>query len=79
MAQQDLPLEPGRTHVRAFESFRRVVRRSKKNHFVLTRPARPGILLSIPDHREVARGTLSAQVRRAGLSDEEYRARFDAL
>lgn len=79
MAQQDLPLAPGRLHVRVFQSFGWMVRRSKKNHFVLTHPAKPGILLVIPDHAEVARGTLRSQVRRAGLTDEEYRARFDAI
>ncbi|MEK7404273.1 MAG: type II toxin-antitoxin system HicA family toxin [Acidobacteriota bacterium] len=79
MGQQDLPLQPGRLHIRVFESFGWVVRRSKKNHFVLTHPGKSGVLLSIPDHPEVARGTLRAQLRRAGLTDEEYRARFDAL
>jgi len=79
MAQWDLPLAPGRLHVRVFESFGWAVRRSKKNHFVLTHPAKPGILLSIPDHPEVARGTLRAQIRRAGLADEDYRVRFDAV
>ena len=79
MPPRDLPLEPGRVHVRVFESFGWVVRRSKKNHFVLTHPGKPGILLSIPDHPEVARGTLRAQIRRAGLTAKEYRARWEAL
>jgi predicted RNA binding protein YcfA (HicA-like mRNA interferase family) len=79
MGQQDLPLKPGRTHVRVFESLGWIVRRSKKNHFVLTHPAKPGVLLSIQDHSEVARGTLRAEIRKAGLTDQQYRARLDFL
>jgi hypothetical protein len=42
----------------------------------LSKPGYP-VLLSIPDHKEVAMGTLKQLVRVAGLTDEEYRKIFD--
>jgi hypothetical protein len=36
-------------------------------------------ILSIPDHKELAIGTLRTLVRAAGLTPEEYRARFDQV
>ena len=60
--------------MKVFESLGWTVVRSKKNHFVLTHPDRTNVLLSIPDHREVARGTLAAQLRKAGISHDHYAA-----
>ena len=79
MGQQELPLESGRFHVRVFQSMGWVVVRSKKNHFVLTHHRKPNVLLSIPDHKEVARGTLKAELRKAGIDTKEYRAQCDRL
>jgi predicted RNA binding protein YcfA (HicA-like mRNA interferase family) len=79
MSSGDLPLASGRRHVRVFESFGWIVRRSKKNHSVPTHPGHSGTVLSIPDHPEVARGTLRAELRRAGLSVEEYASRLRSL
>ena len=77
MAIKDLPLAPGRQHVKAFEALGWTVRRSAKNHFVLTSSAHPAVHLSIPDHRQVDRRTLKAQVRLVGISDRAYRQAFD--
>ena len=76
MAQRHLPLAPGRHPVQV-ESFGWAVRRSNKNHFVPTHLAKPGILLSIPDHPEMVRGTLRAQICWARLADEGYPEEFD--
>lgn len=79
MGQKDLPLISGRNHVKVFESFGWTVNRSKKNHFVLTHPAKPHVLLSIPDHKEVARGTLKAELRKAEITAEDYAARCSGV
>lgn len=84
MGQRDLPLESGKYHVKVFQSEhlgdlgRWTVVRSKKNHFVLTHPKLPNVLLSIPDHPEVARGTLAAELRKCGISHEQYIAACEA-
>ena len=77
MGLKDLPLAKGKQHVKALQSLGWVIRRSEKNHFVLTHPEHPFIHLSIPDHKEVDRRTLGSQVRLMKLTDKQYRAIFD--
>lgn len=46
-------------------------------HIVLKKP---GVgMISIPNHREVNRPTLSRIIHRAGLTDESYVEAFEAL
>ena len=57
----------------AIAAFRRAgyeVARQRGSHVVLTRKGWPNLV--IPDHREVAPFLLRAQVRRAGLTEEEF-------
>jgi len=77
MSASQLPKASGRKHVKAFCSIGWIKRRQSASHIVLSRPGYP-VLLSIPDHKEVAMGTLKQLVRVAGLTDEEYRRIFDA-
>ena len=79
MGLKSLPLDSGLCHIRVFESFGWILRRSVKNHLVLTHPNVPNVVISIPDHREVGRRLLKAEIRKAGLTDEEYRARYDQV
>jgi predicted RNA binding protein YcfA (HicA-like mRNA interferase family) len=79
MGLSDLPLDKGRAHVKVFESFGWVQRRCDKNHLVMTHPTVPNVVISIPDHREVARGLLLAELRKAGIDSAEYRKRYDEL
>jgi len=59
--------------VRAFETFGwRVARRS--NHIILVREGST-VTLSVPDHKEVAKGTLRSLIRSAGLTVEEFSQR----
>jgi predicted RNA binding protein YcfA (HicA-like mRNA interferase family) len=77
MAASSLPKASGRQHVKAFCSIGWIKRRQSASHIILSKPEYPA-LLSIPDHKEVALGTLKQLDRVAGLTDEEYRKVFDA-
>ena len=66
-----LPVVSGREAVRAFERVGWRVSRREGSHIILTKPGIP-VVLSVPDHREVQRGTLRSLIRGAGLSVEEF-------
>ena len=68
-----LPLLRPREVVRAFERLGWEVTRQRGSHIVLTKPGSP-VTLSVPDHTEVARGTLRALIAKAGLTVEEFLA-----
>ena len=78
MALTQLPLASGERHQEVFESLGWNLR-VKGNHIVLTHPHHPQVFLSIPNHKEVKRGTLKRIVRDAGLSDEQYAVFFDGI
>lgn len=46
--------------------------RQKGSHIVLRHVAYPHRRLVIPDHKEIAKGTLRAIIRQAGLTVEEF-------
>jgi len=69
----ELPVVSGREARRAFERMGWVFRRQRGSHMVLTRPGSIASL-SIPDHRELAQGTLRKLIRAAGCTAEEFRA-----
>jgi len=41
------------------------------NHIILRQAASPHRRLTVPDHKEIAKGTLRAVIRQAGLTVEE--------
>ncbi|MBM3294662.1 MAG: type II toxin-antitoxin system HicA family toxin [Candidatus Aminicenantes bacterium] len=69
MAQ--VPLLRPRDVVRAFRNLGWHVARQKGSHIILTRPGHIASL-SVPNHPEVARGTLRGLLSRAGVSLEEF-------
>jgi predicted RNA binding protein YcfA (HicA-like mRNA interferase family) len=69
MAQ--VPLLSGREVVRVFEKFGWQVARQRGSHIILVKQGARATL-SVPDHKEVARGTLRALIRAAGLTVEEF-------
>ena len=76
MGKKDLPLDSGRSLVKIFESFGWVSHQGK-NHIVLVHPDKPpNLAISIPDHREVDRALLKAEIRKAGLTDEQFCERY---
>ena len=66
-----LPVVAGRELVRAFEKLGYVLDRQKGSHMVLREAAPPHRRLVIPDHKEIAKGTLRAILRQAGVNVEE--------
>ncbi len=69
-----LPVVSGRQLVKALRKIGYEFERQRGSHIVLRRTAPPHRRLTIPDHNEVARGTLLAIVRQAGLSVDEFSA-----
>ncbi len=69
MAQ--VPLLSGREVVRAFEKFSWQVARQRGSHIILVKEGSRATL-SVPDHKEVARGTLRSLIRASGLTIEEF-------
>ena len=56
-------------------AFRRLgyeVDRQKGSHIVLRHREPPFRRLTVPDHRELAKGTLRALIREAGITVEEF-------
>ena len=66
-----LPIISGRDARRAFEKHGWQFARQRGSHMILVKTGHPASL-SIPDHREVARGTLRSLIRSAGLTVEEF-------
>ena len=66
-----LPLLSGREVVRRFEKFGWQVTRQRGSHIILVKEGARATL-SVPDHKEVARGTLRSLLRAAGLTVEEF-------
>lgn len=72
MGVKDLPLDSGKKITKVFESLGWVSHRGK-NHFVLTHPDKPpSLMISIPDHNQVDRFLLKAEIRKAGISEEVF-------
>ena len=66
-----LPVLSGREVVKVFEQLGWEVARQRASHIILVKEGHIATL-SVPDHREVARGTLRSLIARAGLSVEEF-------
>jgi predicted RNA binding protein YcfA (HicA-like mRNA interferase family) len=66
-----LPVLSGRDAVKVFESFGWRVARQSSSHIIMVRDDQP-VTLSIPDHKEVAKGTLRSLIRSANLTVAEF-------
>jgi hypothetical protein len=74
MGQKNLPLASGIEHAAAFERCGWTCRK-KGNHLILTKPGFAATL-SIPNHREVKRTIVQAQMKLGGLTEAQYLAAF---
>ena len=72
----EIPVVSGRDARVAFERHGWTFRRQVGSHMILTRPGSI-VSLSIPDHRELAPGTLRKLIRLAGLTLEEFRGALE--
>ena len=57
--------------MRKFERFGWQIARQRGSHIILIRDGQQATL-SVPDHKEVAKGTLRSLIRAAGLTVEEF-------
>lgn len=62
----------GRQVVAALRKLGYEVDRQRGSHIVLRNVSPPHRRLAVPDHDEVARGTLRAIIRQAGLTVDEF-------
>ena len=66
-----LPSASGRKVVRAFQALGWQVARQRGSHIILVKEGQSATL-SVPDHKEVAKGTLRSLIRAAGITVDEF-------
>ncbi|MCY7278060.1 MAG: type II toxin-antitoxin system HicA family toxin [Phormidesmis sp. CAN_BIN44] len=66
-----LPVISGADCVKAFEQIGFVVDRQRGSHIILVR-ADPRTTITVPNHKELDRGTLRAVIRQAESTVEEF-------
>ena len=69
-----LPVLSGREVAKIFGRLGWQIARQRGSHIILVKEGHIATL-SVPDHREVAKGTLRKLIGRAGLTVEEFLAR----
>jgi predicted RNA binding protein YcfA (HicA-like mRNA interferase family) len=71
-----LPAVSGRAAVKALARIGYVFDHQRGSHITLRNAVPPHRRLTVPDHKEIAKGTLRKIIREAGLSVEEFNALF---
>ena len=66
-----LPAVSGERVVRAFEKAGWIKDRQRGSHVILVKPGHPASL-SVPQHRELAPGTLRSLIRASGLTISDF-------
>lgn len=66
-----VPLMSGREIVHVFGQLGWQIARQRGSHIILVKEGARATL-SVPDHKEVARGTLRSLIRAAGLTIDEF-------
>lgn len=69
-----LPVVSGRDVVKALGKIGYDFDRQRGSHMILRQQSPPHRRLTVPDHPEVAKGTLRAIIRQAGLTVEELKS-----
>ncbi len=67
-----LPVTSGPAAVKALRKIGYELDHQTGSHMILRRTTPPHRRLTVPDHRELAKGTLRAIIREAGLSVAEF-------
>jgi predicted RNA binding protein YcfA (HicA-like mRNA interferase family) len=73
-----LPVVSGADAVRAFERVGYQEDRQTGSHIILRQSTPPNRRLTVPNHKSLAKGTLRALIREAGLTVEEFQALLDS-
>lgn len=66
-----LPVLSGRQAVKVFENLGWEVARQKSSHIIMVKEGHIATL-SVPDHKEVAKGTLRKLIKLAGVDVDEF-------
>jgi predicted RNA binding protein YcfA (HicA-like mRNA interferase family) len=66
-----IPVLSGRKAVRAFQKPGWQVVRQRGSHIIMVKEGEI-VTLSIPDHKEIAKGTLRSLIRAAGITVDEF-------
>lgn len=66
-----VPLLSPKEVIKVFEKFGWNIARQKGSHIIMTKPNNI-TTLSVPNHKEVDRGTLKSLIVKSGLSIEEF-------
>lgn len=69
-----LPVVSGRDIVRALRQIGYAFDHQRGSHMVLRQEEAPHRRVTVPDHKEVAKGTLRAIIRETGLTVAEFNA-----
>ena len=67
-----LPVVSGAEAVNAFRKIGYAFDEQHGSHIILRRAEPPHRRLSVPNHKELAKGTLRALIREAGLTVDEF-------
>lgn len=67
-----LPAISGADAVRAFGRLGYAIDHQTGSHVILRQAQPPNRRLTVPNHRELAKGTLRSLIREAGLTVEEF-------
>ena len=69
----ELPRVSGREVIKALRKVGYEQDRQKGSHVVLRQTAEPHRRVVVPDHKEVAKGTLRAIIKQVGLTVDEFK------
>ncbi len=69
-----LPRISGREAVKALRKIGYEQDRQRSSHIILRQTAYPHRRVVVPDHKEIAKGTLRAIIKQVGLTVEEFKA-----
>jgi len=69
----ELPRVSGREVVKALRKVGYEQDRQRGSHVVLRQAAEPHRRVVVPDHKEVAKGTLRAIIKQVGLTVDEFK------
>ena len=67
-----LPIISGRDLIKSFAKIGYEIDHQTGSHVILRHKMPPHRRLTVPNHREIAKGTLRAIIRQAGLSREDF-------
>ena len=71
-----LPVLSGGEAVKVFERAGWTIDRQRGSHVILVKDGQPATL-SVPDHKELAKGTLRSLIRAAGMTTEDFASLAD--